>query len=139
MQISISLLKMHNNNDDCIVVLSQLEPLHLPANVFLEPMLPIFALLIHHGMLCKHGSQGKVVKDMQQPFTYNTSTFDGFGNEPFFLVRTSAGTISKMDTPTACLQLAVHTSSMGLSEALYHSFRHNFAQQMQIMFDANTA
>lgn len=139
MELRIQSFKMHNNTNCWVVIQPTLEPLHLPGNVFLKPMLPILTLLIHRGALQEHGAEGKVVESMHQLFTSEASEIIGVGDMPLFLVKNRDGSISEMSLSNACCHLAVHTSAVGLPGASYHSLQHNFAQQMQIMFNADTA
>lgn len=100
--------------DDRVVIEPEIKPLHRPGNVFLEPTLPLLALLIHRGALREHGPDGPKVTSMHQLFTSEAFCFIGVGQDPVFKSRASNGSIVEMNTGLAAAGLAVHASALGL-------------------------
>lgn len=136
--IWIKTLKGYRNNK-LMTITPKLEPLHWPGNVFLEPMVPLLALLIHQRALKVHSPEGRTINSMHDLFNSNAFRLVGVGNDPVFQTQSKDGKIIPMDTRAAATGLAVHTSLLGLLEALFHSICHNFARQVCLMFNANMA
>ncbi|CBQ72163.1 hypothetical protein sr10668 [Sporisorium reilianum SRZ2] len=117
----------------------ELEPLHQPRNVPLEPALPLLALLNHCRALKEHDQVGCNIKSMQQLFTSEVYRFDGIGDDAALFQHTNReGKAVSMTTIQACSGLAAHAQHVGLPSGSFRSLSHDFAHQMRIFFGADT-
>lgn len=99
----------------------------------------LLVMLIKRGRLREKGRGGQLISSIDQLMSSTASELVGIGKEPLFRLLQSGADSLPLTVKHACDRFRRLAQDCGLPYGSFHALRHDFAAQMSILFDDNTA